>query len=730
MAVRTLKASLFAAAAALGFDASQAEAQSGESSASTGGPGDGAVQEVVVTAKKLDAARASIQPETGASTYTITRSQIQLIPGGDNTSFDQIVLQMPGVVQDSYGQFHVRGMHASIQYRFNGVILPQGLSFFGQVLSPRIVDSVKLVDGALPAEYGLQTAAILDITTRSGLENGGQVGIYGGSHGEWEPSIEYGGTSGANSYFVSASYLQDQLGIGSPDSSSTPLHDRTTQEQAFGYFDHDIDTNSRFSVIAGFSNQDYQIPNQVGQEPSMGYQYGGRTTLPSQDLNANQKELNAFVAGSYLYSTQQFTGQVSMYTRYSSLEYLPDVAGEMLYNGFEQYVNKQDVSVGLQAEGAYHFGPNHTVRAGLIVDDTRSYSATTGEAFLADTNVNSPGYGQALPGDQLATIVDNGTAQAQTYSVYVQDEWKVFNNFVLNYGLRFDQLSSYRSENQLSPRVNFVWTPLPGATVHGGYSRLFTPPPFGLVNNETLSKYYGTVNYPYGLAANSKQKVDTMPYAERDNYFDLGIEQKITPAFKVGLDAYDRQAHNLLDEGQFGEAVIMTPFNYKYGEIYGAEFTTSYNKGPFSAYWNLAYTHDQGKDIESAQFNFTTAELAYISNHYIYLDHDELWSSSFGASYRWHNTTASLDGIYGSGLRATGANGVPNGVALQPYTVFNLSLLQHVDFIPAAGPLDVRFDIVNLFDKQYEIRNGTGVGVGEPVWGARRGLFVGVSKKF
>jgi outer membrane receptor protein involved in Fe transport len=708
------------ASAALALVAAQAQAESAPSSDATAASSN-SVSELVVTAKKLDAAREAIQPDTGASTYTITHDQIQLIPGGDNAGFNQIVLQMPGVVQDSYGQLHIRGDHANMQYRFNGVILPQGLSFFGQVLSPRIIDSVKLMTGALPAEYGLQTAGVLDITTRTGLENGGQVGIYGGSHGTYEPSIEYGGTSGNNSFFGSASYMQNQVGIESPDGSSTPHHDRTTQEQAFGYFDHVIDSNSRVSVIAGFTDQSFQIPDLVGQQPSAGYQYEGRTTYPSTSLNANQREINAFAAGSYLYSTGDFTGQVSLYTRYSNLTYNPDVTGELLYNGFEQYARKEDIAVGLQAEGAYHLGPNHTVRAGLIVENDRSNSATTAQAFTLDPSGNPIVDGA---GNNVAqTIVDDGSANAQTYSAYVQDEWKVFNNFVLNYGLRFDQLDSYRRENQLSPRINFVWTPLPGTTVHGGYSRYFTPPPFELVANTSIQKYAGTVYYP----AVTK---DTTPYSERDNYFDLGIQQKVTKHLTVGLDGYDRYAKNLIDEGQFGEAIILTPYNYQTGWIYGAEFTTQYNRGPFRAYWNLAYSHDQGKNIESSQFNFQPDELAYISNHFIYLDHEELWSSSFGASYRWHATTVSLDGIYGSGLRATGANMVPNGVSLQPYTVFNLSLLQHVDFIPLAGPLDVRFDVVNLFDKEYEIRDGTGVGVGAPQWGARRGFFAGVTKKF
>src|SRR5579875_1903251 len=130
---------------------------------------------------------------------------------------------MPGVAQDSYGQLHIRGDHSNIQYRFNGVILPEGLNFFGQTLSPRIANTIQLITGALPAEYGLRTAGILDIRTKSGFDKGGEIGLYGGSHGDWEPSIEYGGSSGNDSYFGSLSFKQNQLGIESVDGSSTPL---------------------------------------------------------------------------------------------------------------------------------------------------------------------------------------------------------------------------------------------------------------------------------------------------------------------------------------------------------------------------------------------------------------------------------------------------------------------------------------------------------------------------
>src|SRR5579863_6825860 len=157
--------------------------------------------QVVVTAARLNRARASIQPQVGASTYTVTQVQIEALPAGQNTALNQVVLQSPGVAQDSFGQLHIRGEHNGLQFRLNGVILPEGLSVFSQALSPRLAGQVELITGALPAEYGLRTAGIIDITTKSGAQPGGDVSIYGGSHGDVEPSIEYGGTSGANSFF-------------------------------------------------------------------------------------------------------------------------------------------------------------------------------------------------------------------------------------------------------------------------------------------------------------------------------------------------------------------------------------------------------------------------------------------------------------------------------------------------------------------------------------------------
>jgi hypothetical protein len=149
---------------------------------------------VTVTAQ-LDQARNALSPDIGSSQYQITAEDIQKQPLGASTPLSQVLLQAPGVVQDSYGSVHVRGDHANLQYRINGVLLPESISGFGQMLDPRTVQSMRLLDGALPAQFGDRTAAVVDITTKNGTQLG-NGGITTGSFGKINPFASVWGSEG------------------------------------------------------------------------------------------------------------------------------------------------------------------------------------------------------------------------------------------------------------------------------------------------------------------------------------------------------------------------------------------------------------------------------------------------------------------------------------------------------------------------------------------------------
>jgi outer membrane receptor protein involved in Fe transport len=682
------------------------------------------LQEIEVTAQRLNEARSSIETQTGASTYVIDAQAIAAIPGGNNNQLNQVLLQAPDVVQDSFGQIHVRGDHNDLQYRLNGIILPEGISVFSQTLSPWLISSLKLITGALPAEYGLRTAGIIDLSTRSGvLQPGGEISVYGGSHGTFQPAIEFGGSDGKYTYYVTGDYKKSDLGIESPDGSSNPLHDHTTQGHGFAYLEDIIDSENRVSLILGTSDDEFQIPNQRGLQPSLGYNVLGQTAYLSDDLNERQHELAEYAIASWQHSQGALDLQTSVSVRYTSLHFAPDVVGDILYDGIGQDAFKSDTAVAWQTDAAYRLNDAHTMRAGLYFQHDSSKSDTTSVVLPVD-----PVTGTQTSNVPL-TFVSNGNQVQQQESVYLQDEWRIFSPFTLNYGVRFDRYSAYSSGSQVSPRVNAVWEFDTGTTLHGGYSKYFTPPPFELIGGNTFTQLAGTSAVPPGTNTQ-----DTAPFAARANYYDLGVQQKLLDKrLTLGVDSYYEQARNLIDEGQFGAPIILTPFNYRYGLIGGIEVTASYTQDAFAAYLNSAWQAAHGKGVESAQFNFGTDDLAYIARNYIHLDHEGRVSASGGVSYLYWGTRFSVDALFGSGLRSDltlpDGSTIPNGDHTPSYLQVNFGL-SHAFDIGATGPLTVRFDVINVADKVYQIRDGSGVGVFAPQYGPRRGFFGGLAYRF
>jgi outer membrane receptor for ferrienterochelin and colicins len=532
--------------------------------------------------------------------------------------------------------------------------------------------------------------------------------------------------------------LRNDLGIESPDGSSTPLHDHTTQEHGFGYFEDILDADNRLALVLGLSNEQFQIPNQQGLQPSDGLDVNGVTNFLSNDLNENQHELAQYAILSWQHSQGALKWQSSVSGRYTSLDFEPDWVGDLLYNGIAQNAFKGDTALAWQTDSAYELTSTHTLRGGLYFQHDNSTSATTSNVLPVSSVAQNPYYYPVgLPiSDVPETVVDNGSQTQWIESVYLQDEWKALSVLTVNYGLRFDHYNAYSSGSQLSPRLNAVWNPWPDTTLHGGYSRYFTPPPFELVASQTFTEFANTTAAPPGSVTE-----DTKPLAERSDYYDFGAQQKLLDhALTLGVDVYWRTAQNLIDEGQFGAPIILTPFNYRFGQIGGVEFTSNYSIRAFSFYGNVAVQSAKGKDVESSQFSFDAQQLAYIADNWIHLDHEERVSASSGVSYLWLGTRVSLDMFFGTGLRDNlqliapsadiplGIN-IPNGDHTPSYANFNFGAT-HAFHWGGPGPLTARFDVINIFDKEYQIRSGTGIGVFAPQWGARRGLFFGLTQDF
>ena len=255
----------------------------------------------------------------------------------------------------------------------------------------------------------------------------------------------------------------------------------------------------------------------------------------------------------------------------------------------------------------------------------------------------------AIRSTRRSRVTDNNSKLGWIAGLYVQDEWRITNQLTLNAGLRFDQMWQYVDANQLSPRFNVVYKPLDGTTLHAGYARYFTPPPQAIAAPANIAPFANTTAQP-----DTFQQSPVLP--ERAHYFDAGIVQRITPQLEVGLDAYYKISRDLLDDGQFGAALILSGFNYEKAYNSGVELSATYKDGNFSAYGNLAWARQVATNIVSNQYLFGADELAYIASNYINTDHAQQWTGSAGASYLWHDTRFSASMVYGSGLRSGFAN--------------------------------------------------------------------------
>src|SRR5437773_11875206 len=191
------------AATALLFGASIAMAQNAVTAApsstpsTTATPGTATAEEVVVQSQEMDITREAIVPNLGATRYTVGPDRLSSQAEGENAPFNQTLLRFPGVAQDSFGQLHVRGEHANLQYRIDDVLIPESIRGFGQVLETRFADNISLITGALPSQFGFRTTGVIDIHTKSGaVFQQGDATVYGGSFDTIMPSFEYGGVAG------------------------------------------------------------------------------------------------------------------------------------------------------------------------------------------------------------------------------------------------------------------------------------------------------------------------------------------------------------------------------------------------------------------------------------------------------------------------------------------------------------------------------------------------------
>ena len=669
-----------------------------------------------VITERLNKARNDLAPDIGATAYRFDQAAIQKLPEGQNTNLAQVLQQAPGVSQDAYAQgqeqIHIHGENGGgIQYRINDIFLPEAVTSFGEIFSPRFVHSITLLTGVLPAEIGYRNEGIIDIHTKDGCTDGGpdndNVEMYGGQRETVQPSFELGGCKGKFSYYLSGFYEHNSLGLQAPSDSPDPNHDYSDQGQGFGYLSYLINSDTRLSLVTGVAVNSFEIP----PEPGLLQQFmlAGVRTYPSSEVKENELEQNYYGILSLQGAVgEKLNYQVAAFSRYYELKYSPDPVGDLIYNGVAAEILHTGFINGVQEDTSYKLDPHNTLRAGFYM---------SGEAIELDDHAMTF---HAKDGVQTSpipfSIVDDNNQIAWLLGFYAQDEWHPTDKLTINAGLRWDWMSAFVTQNQWSPRFAIEYALTHSTVLHAGYARYFKVPPFDQVALETVQKFKNTTNAAPVNSGNDKIE------AETDDYFDVGVRQRIIEGLNAGVDGFYKFGHDQLDLAQLAGSVVTAPLNYRTSRAWGSDFSLTLERNGLSAYFNFSYAVLQAQKITAGAFLADDAsEIGYIANHWVTLDDDQMFVGSGGASYKLWGNLLTADAIWASGYR----RGFANTGELPPILQFNAAVVRNFR-MPGIGNVEGRISLINVFDHTYQIRNGSGIGVFSPTYGPRRTLYAGI----
>jgi outer membrane receptor protein involved in Fe transport len=672
---------------------------------------------------------APIQYKASSETYSVSRKEIEELPRGNNVELHDVLITIPGAVYGSLKQVHIRQDHANLQFRIDGVPIPDTVSStFSDVISPRAWERADIILGGMEAQYGNKTAAVLDITTKSGTKPGfGSAQMFGGSNNTLNPSLEYGGTIGEKfRFYMLNSYTSTDRGIEPPTLGHKTFHGDSERNQTFIRGDYQHNNSNNFSWVFLNSVAKYQIPTVPNGEvdpsgqmlPLLQASQPGFIPVASQAIDENQKENNQYghMVWRHDVNSSNFFS-LSGYARHTRANFTTDPFNVLAYTAdpAEPFSaadqDRTAYSGGVRLDHTYIPNKEHVIKAGFQIDRTETVNKTRLYTFADD--------GAGNPTGNVLSLDSNNRLIGWRQEFWVQDQWSPNDHWTFNLGVRADVVQYQRHEWQISPRVGITYKADQANVFHVFYGRQFTPP-----NLEAIS--FAKLNTA-GTKAEPEDTTNNTVRAERAHYFEVGSHHSLARWATVQLTGYYKLADYLSDAGQFGTTPLLNYFAFERGWTRGIDGALKLQiMDNLTARGNVAWGQCKGYGLQSGHTLLEAAEIADInSKGGVYCDHMQTLTSSAVVAYRFlERTTLTGQMLFASGLRTAEEGGKTNSSHSPSYTTYSMSLTHIIPLPWDNQKFLLGFDVVNLLDEQYFINQGEGnIGLGVSHAGMPRSFF-------
>jgi hypothetical protein len=645
-------------------------------------------------------------PEEGATTETLNKHDLAVLPGAVDRDITNARRVVPGVTADALGQNHYRGNYADARTWLDGVPLPTGLSNQLLPLIPtEILAKAELIIGSIPAELDGVVGALLLQTAIPSQGQQGWAKLTYGSYATLRPSLAYAATFGRVSVLISGSYLQTDRGLDPPTPRGL-LDDYMRSGQALAKVVYRISQRDSLDLMFAYRQAHQEVPIDGSLQPLSDAppgavrgtdHYGNELTrfIP-YDAKPYQDERDVFASVAYRHRFYKGGELLAALTYRDSTANLTCDAVRALGASADPGSICSDVQHHTQAGGALlHysrlFGRRHFVKVGIRAEDTES---TVGYAQLTREDMDPFGPNPSL------TISGRDHSNVFWIGAFAEDQVKL-GKVTLLYGVRYDE-QVVRVQGGPTPhfempsaRIGMVYAPRSWLQLHASLALLWEAPS---TDGPIAARALGLV--PAG---------QTIPYdfkAEQTYTAELGLAMQPLRWLSGHVTGWGRWSLYPIDDEEVGNTDLKAEYNYNHGGAAGVEIGAKLRiEGRFTAFGNVSVQRAAGQGFASARYLFQADQLAYTG--WQTFDHQQTVTANVGADLQTQDDRSHADVLlnYGSGLR-TGNN---NEHALPPHVTIDVMVWHRFD-VPTQP--EVAVDLLNMLDNRYAYRIATASVIG------------------
>jgi Carboxypeptidase regulatory-like domain len=493
-----------------------------------------------------------------------------------------VTLVSPGIAADSNGNMHALGDHAQTAFSIDGqAVTDQTSKVFSNQIPADSIQSLEVISGAPPAEFGDKTSLVIKVTTRSGLGVTKPTGSVTGSFGSFGTStagfnMAYGGQNWGN--FLSLSGLSSGRFLDPPE--FTAIHDRGNEENFFDRVDYNLTKVDALHLNFQYSRSWFQTPNTFDNLSAISGNPAGDTDQRSKIESYNIAPNWSHTIGST--AVFNFGGFVrhDQYNYYPSNNVFADL-GPINSETIAQ--DRQLTNTGVHGDISWVKGI-HNIKAGAVYQQTfltenDQFGIIDPNLLPSTTDANGvPCFddttGTAVPGTPCATLLPidltrggsqflfHGHTDVKELGLYVQDTITK-GNWSFNLGLRGDLYRGLSSASEIEPRLGIAYNIKPTNTVlRVSYARTLETP-----FNENL--VVSTTGCNVDVIAALIPCVPANSPAGFRNEFHAGLQQAFGKYLVVDGEYLWKYTHNSFDFSVLGNTPITFPIVWHNSKIPG-----------------------------------------------------------------------------------------------------------------------------------------------------------------